>query len=165
MSNKANRHRAMNQGFSLLEVVACVGLMSLLSIPIVGLLRSSVQIWDDQTLRGSSDASLIDASRWIAGRVRNAASIYRVRANRLELTNQLGKVEALYLRGGELILDDGSGISVIAGPLADLSFVDQRIMSPSKSVAVQISITPISVSPAFRPVAVTFLAVPEWVTQ
>jgi prepilin-type N-terminal cleavage/methylation domain-containing protein len=150
-------------GFTLLEVIVCAGLLGLIAAPIVGLMHSSLRTWDDQATRGSSGALGQDTLRWITERIGQANQIVSVRATDLTLQSTRG-VERIFQSGNSVYLEVSGVRSLVAGPVTSIRFADQRGGTPRRSLGVQVTVNPLPSHTGITPASLVSLAVPEWVT-
>lgn len=123
------------RGISLLEVIACIVLLSVIIIPISGLMRSSARTLE--SAQGLNDETRsIDALRHMRTTIQNAATfgIIGGRNDRLEITDRLGVPTTWRVQQGTLVEVHQGVETTLLPQVRDLQFsVRPRPTNAAKS--------------------------------
>ncbi|MEM9585635.1 MAG: hypothetical protein AAGA03_00015 [Planctomycetota bacterium] len=115
----APRHR--RAAISLIEVIACTVLVSIMIVPVAGILRASGQTLQQTQADEVTHDSCRQTLRWVSQTLRQS-TILNVRSGRLQLQLPTGRVARLERRRGELQLNDGFDTTVLMDSVRSVRF-------------------------------------------
>ena len=119
------------RGVSLLEVIACTALVTILIVPIAGVIRASGKSIQAANGPSSTESELRQASRWLAQTIR-ANNILGIRRSQMQLRLDSGETATLRLKQRSLILDAPSGPSTLAKDIQRIRFTSHRQAAPPR---------------------------------
>ncbi len=107
---------------SLLEVIAGLTLMTLLMIPMVGVMSASTRIW--RQFESGHDAVAVrqSAIATLAARLRNAVDVISVSSRSIRVRSSSGEIQQFSQSGSQLIYQHGSVREVLAEGIGTLEF-------------------------------------------
>lgn len=140
--NLMARSKRQRSGFSLLEVVVSLAILAMIMTPVVALLRSSQQVWDDR----ESDVAVLDgahaAVRHVVRTTRGARRVESMTpetelAGRLVVRMPDNSRLSWTRRNNEIYFSDGGPESLLARNILGLWFVGYRddAVTPTTTVA------------------------------
>ncbi|MEM9825661.1 MAG: prepilin-type N-terminal cleavage/methylation domain-containing protein [Planctomycetota bacterium] len=99
-------------GISLLEVIACIAILSIVLVPLSSMLHSSSRQF--VVARGlDTDSQTRNTLRWLRGELKAAQSINRITAREIEYVDSNGRLQRLRSQSRVLGLEDGSTVTPI----------------------------------------------------
>ncbi len=107
-------------GISLIEVIACIVLVSMMIVPLAGVIRASGQSIAQAEASGSTQAQLRVALTWIQNTFRHSQYLGTDGQAVKLLTS--GRVVKIGVDSGQFVIDDGKSQTVIAGDVLDSRF-------------------------------------------
>lgn len=114
--------RARRRGLSLLELVVSMGLLSLLMVPVVGLLSTSLKVYTASNDRFDGDyarQTALDGSTYL---IRDGVAVVAHSPTSLEIRFASGSVGQLRYDRGQLTWTIGSARQLLSSSLTDARF-------------------------------------------
>ena len=127
-------------GLSLLEVIACTALVSVLMIPIASVMRASTQTMAQTQGGHSTPSDLRTAMRWTGDSLRQG-TLVSVATRRLTMQLASGDVVRVFVARRNLVVDDGTNQTIIAEDVRDVQFtLHQQTAPPRKATGVSMTL-------------------------
>jgi len=118
-----NRLLRMRRGLSLVELVVSMGLLSLMMLPIVGLMATSYKVFNaGNTSRDGAYARQV-ALDAVSYRLQGARQVVRARSGYLEVRLLNGTTAALELTAGSLFWTEAGARQMLATGITNARFV------------------------------------------
>lgn len=114
-----------HQGVSLLQVIVCTALVTILIVPIAGVILASGQPIGQANGSSFAEADFRRVSRWIGQTIRSG-DVISVNRSRTQLRRPAGETTTLRLQRQNLVLEDRAGQSIIANDIQVLRFTSPR---------------------------------------
>lgn len=107
---------------SLLEVIAGLTLMTLLLVPMIGIMSASVRVW--RQFESGHDAVAIrqSAMTTLTGRLQDAVDVVSVANRSIRVRSSSGEIQRFFQSGSQLICQRGSVREVLAEGIGTLEF-------------------------------------------
>jgi len=110
------------RGNSLMEVIAGVSLMTLLMVPMTGLLTASGRIWRQFESGHGSVAARQSTIQEIGNRLEGAIRVLSVRGTQLRFQGKAGDNQRLYQRGNQIIWERAGRTDLVGEGVGTLRF-------------------------------------------
>lgn len=112
--------RINRNGISLIEVIACTVIVTVMVIPIAGVIRVSGQSIA-RSNNGSPEANLRTGVRWLIETI-HAGDVLEVGSDYLVLLTTGGEKVVFEVRSDQLVMDDGGNQVVLMDPVDKIEF-------------------------------------------
>ncbi len=140
--------RVRRRAVSIFEVIICTGLVTLMIVPLSGVIRSSGQSIADASGEGSLEVQMRSGLRYLSNVIRQA-EIQQVRPTQLVLRMSSGRTATVNVSGGELAIREGSDTITLAEQVRRVRFV-QRTQRSGARLRTGVEIRLIATDPVTR---------------
>ncbi len=131
------------RGLSLIEVIACTAIVAVMIVPIASVIRSSSRTIQRVETDATAPQHLRSTSTWLRDTLRTS-QIYAVATNSVKLQLPSGDDAAIYRKGKVLVLENGSGVTVLCSDVIDVAFRELLTATkPARRIGIIVSLTAI----------------------
>ncbi|GAA5505333.1 hypothetical protein [Novipirellula caenicola] len=140
MSTYCNQ-KTRRRGISLIEVIACTGLVAILFVPIAGVIRASARSIASAQADGSTAEELQHTLTWLSQTI-DDGTVVSMNASSLTLQRRDAAIVKVFRSDNQLVMSDGKSMDVV---LAEniLDFTIRTIVQPkpsSKTVGLELEL-------------------------
>lgn len=137
-------------GFSLIEVIICVGLVGIMLVPLASMMKASAHAWQDAESEGGPEAQLRRSAGWVHDTLRACDGVVDIGKDWIEF-QQAGARWRMEVSKGQLRMRSGGNNILIADGVADIEFTARQHPSTKVMLAVDYQLTGQAVAGAAVP--------------
>ncbi|QEG43537.1 type IV pilus modification PilV family protein [Roseimaritima ulvae] len=143
-------HSHSRTGFSLIEVIICVGLVGIMLMPLASMMKASAHAWQDAEAEGGADARLRSSARWAHDTLLRCDGIVDTGKHWIEFQRS-GATWRMEIIGGQLRMRAGTQDILIADQVTDLEVAVSRHSATNVILAVDFQLIGNAVGAAAAP--------------
>ncbi len=149
-STFANRSRiaSRHHGVTMIELLAAMMVMSLIMIPLFGILKASLSISETSSQRQAGAATRHATLEAIGRRLQGCTQVLELQKQSLTVLQADGRKMRLSLKGEQLILESDFGTQILIDGLAGLRFYEVgKPVTPSAGRLIAVDVVTLSSRP------------------